>query len=93
MGNLQWCEVFNKAEPMYPEAAIKVSFPQYVAAMLKSLTRLALYSASTSAPNSEAMSRGVLSDPSLIGSTFVQIDTLNLNKKTSNEKRGIMFHE
>jgi hypothetical protein len=43
----------------------------------KSLTRLALYSTSTHALDSEAMSRAALSDPSLNGS----------KKKTSDEKK------
>jgi hypothetical protein len=39
------------------------------------------------------MSRGTLSDPSHIGLTFIQIDTLNPNNKTSDEKGGIVIHE
>jgi hypothetical protein len=60
---------------------------------MKSLTRLTLYSTSAFAPNSEAMSRGTLSDPSHIGLTFIQIDTLNPNNKTFDEKGGIVIHE
>jgi hypothetical protein len=39
------------------------------------------------APNSEAMSEGALSDPSLIGSTFVQIEAPNSNQRPSMKNR------
>jgi hypothetical protein len=54
---------------VYPEAAIKASFPQKCDNLgSKSLTRSALYSTSACAQNSEVMSRGALLDLSLIGS-------------------------
>jgi hypothetical protein len=87
MGSLQGHEVFDEAEPMYPEAAIKSFLPQkHTVTGSKSLTKLAMYSTRTFALNSKAMSGGVLSDPSLTGSTSIQISTLNLNQKTSDEK-------
>jgi hypothetical protein len=69
MESPQGCEVFNEVEHVYPEAAIKALFPQKCEnSGLKSLTSLALYSTSACALGSEAMSRGALSNPSLIGS-------------------------
>jgi hypothetical protein len=51
---------------VYPEAAIKASFPQKCDNLgSKSLTRSALYSTSACAQNSEVMSRGALLDLSL----------------------------
>jgi hypothetical protein len=75
-----------------PKVVIKDPSPKHEVTGSKSLAKLTLYSTSDFASNNEAMSRGTLSGPLLIGSTFVQIDMLNPNK-TSDEKRGINFHE
>jgi hypothetical protein len=47
----------------------------------KSLTKLALYLTSAIVLNREAMSGGVLSDPLLNGSSFVQINTPNSQER------------
>jgi hypothetical protein len=68
--------------------------------------RLAPYLTSTFAPNNEAMSKGMLSDPLLIGSKDLQSKKRHCvstarnaplktqeAQKTSNEKRGSAFQQ